>query len=240
MGHNNLIRGNGGEEAINKLVVLGHNNVIRNLHIGHLEVLGHNNTFKYLNLYKEAINSGFNNKFSECAYSEDAQYEEEEEEAPTDEYYQENYGNTFSFSNGDGHMGIQSQVESMLNGMNLGSDFGFNFNFQTNFPNLQTNIYVNQSEGSSEDSDSSEDSEESEEETERGYEEEKYYDDPQEQDEEADISPEERANIINSINSFSYHPKNKDDEDNCAVCLSKLEASQQVKQLGCKHVFHPK
>lgn len=240
MGHNNLIRGNGGGEAISKLVVLGHNNVIRNLHIGQLEVLGHNNTFKYLKLYKEAANSGFSNKFSGCEYSEDAQYEEEEEE-PTDEYYQEHaFRNTFEFGDGDGHIDIQSQVENMLKGMNLGSDFGLNFNFQTNLPNFQTNIYVNQSEGSSEDSDSSEDSEESEEETERGYEEEKYYDDPQEQDEEADISPEERANIINSINSFAYHPKNKNEEDNCAVCLSKLETNQQVKQLGCKHVFHPK
>ena len=35
------------------------------------------------------------------------------------------------------------------------------------------------------------------------------FEEEEEKDEEAHISKEERLNIINSINSFSYHPKGK-------------------------------
>jgi hypothetical protein len=115
---------------------------------------------------------------------------------------------------GDVHdimMNIQSQVGNMLGGINLGANF---------------NIVDSQFEQYSEDSD-----EESEEE--------KYGEEHDgEEDPEANISPEERTEIINSINSFSYVATG--DEENCAVCLSSLEDGQQVKKLMCSHVFHPK
>lgn len=64
MGHNNIIRGTGNDEAISKLTVLGHNNVINRLLIKNLEICGHNNCFKNLHLTKQPVNNGFSNKFS--------------------------------------------------------------------------------------------------------------------------------------------------------------------------------
>lgn len=63
-GHNNVIRGGNGVETIKKLVILGHNNIVTKLQIKSLEICGHNNNFKSLHLYKQPSNNGFHNKFS--------------------------------------------------------------------------------------------------------------------------------------------------------------------------------
>ena len=219
MGHNNELNGTQHGESIDKLVVLGHNNVIKDLEIGTLEVLGHNNVFKRLTWMKEPANSGYENKYYDVQVwggDTDACYESSSDSSDSSEDeggYTETQ--TFKFNTnmgGDVHdimMNIQSQVGDMLNGINLGSNFNIQY------------------EANSEDSD-----EESEEEKHGDYHEE------EEEDPEADISPEERAEIINSINSFSYTATGED--ENCAVCLSKLEDGQQVKKLMCSHTFHPK
>jgi hypothetical protein len=232
MGHNNVLCGTQEYEQIDKLVVLGHNNAIRGLTIKNLEVLGHNNTFKYLRLLNNPSDSGFHNKFSSVELAEE---EEENITYDTSANHQQFDSSSSSSSDEDddedeinvhttnfhfdtnfnGNMqdfvlNIQSQVGNLLNGINLTHD-------------INTNVY----EEYDSDSESSED------------EEEKYYED-EEQDEEAHISQMERANIINSINSYAYKQKNSEDDENCAVCLSKLETGQQVKALPCEHVFHPR
>eukprot|EP00352_Strombidinopsis_acuminata_P000933 CAMPEP_0176342860 /NCGR_PEP_ID=MMETSP0126-20121128/3513_1 /TAXON_ID=141414 ORGANISM="Strombidinopsis acuminatum, Strain SPMC142" /NCGR_SAMPLE_ID=MMETSP0126 /ASSEMBLY_ACC=CAM_ASM_000229 /LENGTH=102 /DNA_ID=CAMNT_0017688525 /DNA_START=1320 /DNA_END=1627 /DNA_ORIENTATION=+ len=50
-------------------------------------------------------------------------------------------------------------------------------------------------------------------------------------------SPEEVKNIINSISSFAYKEENT---VACAICLEDLKTGQQVKALGCAHLFHGK
>jgi len=50
-------------------------------------------------------------------------------------------------------------------------------------------------------------------------------------------SPEEIKNIINSISSFAYK---EEATIACAICLEDLKTGQQVKALGCAHLFHGK
>lgn len=70
MGHNNVIKGTDSMEKIAKLVVIGHNNTVKQVHVSRLEVLGHNNSFKSMYLNKQPSNSGFNNKFTNCGVLE--------------------------------------------------------------------------------------------------------------------------------------------------------------------------
>lgn len=229
-GHNNVVSGTLKTEMIGRLTVTGHNNVIKNMHVESIEVAGHNNTMKSLQLYSAPKNAGHNNKFSGCAQSENDHEDEHEQQYEGQGF--ENMG-----------FNIQCQIEDMMSGLNLGGDFmDFkNFNFKSSPHNIYVNHYENYEEYTDE-TDSSEDSEDSEddedEETDRD-EEEKYYDEQEDPDDESHISPNDRVNIINSIDSYAYHKKKKD-EEMCAVCISKLENKEQVKSLGCKHVFHSK
>jgi hypothetical protein len=216
MGHNNVITGVQKLEMISKLVVLGHNNIVKDLMIRRLEVLGHNNKFKNLNLVKQPTNNGFNNSFSninlvdnseenityDTSGAQNYKISSESSESSDDE----DFGNSsvhhqnFTFNTNFGDMNnlifnIQTQTNNLLNGINI--SHGFN-----------TNILVESSDGDShagsyDDSDYDEESEE-----------EKDYGNEEEEDEEAHISPEERIEIINAINSFSYQPKNKSEDEN--------------------------
>ena len=113
---------------------------------------------------------------------------------------------------------ISTQIGDMLSNLNISHNVTFN---------IGGNAY----EVASSDSDS--DSGEYDDEEDKNY----YYDEPQ--NEEAEITPEERNMIINAISSYSYDTSGKD-EENCAVCLWKLEQRQQVKWLPCAHIFHSK
>lgn len=230
MGHNNTVIGVGDDQVVCRLVVLGHNNRITDLTIDALEVMGHNNTMKNLQLCSEPTNSGHNNKFSRCGQLEDP-HEYEYEQQQHEQVFEGHEYEDMAFN-------IQCQVQKMLNGLNIGEDF-MNFNLSTSTP---SNVFVNHYE-QFDDSDSSDSSDDSENDESEVDEEEKYYGNeqyPEEEDEEAHISPAERADIINSISSYAYHRKAKDEEENCAVCISKIENGQQVKSLACKHLFHPK
>lgn len=241
MGHNNVIAGVQKLEMISKLVVLGHNNTVKDLKIRRLEVLGHNNKFKNLNLVKQPSNNGFNNSFSNINLvdnsDESITYDtsgaqnygssSESSESSDDEDFESSgvHHQNFTFNTNLGDMqnlifNIQTETNNLLNGINI--SHGFN-----------TNIRLGSSDGDSEDGsyDDSDYDEESEEEKDYG---------PEEEDEEAHISPEERIEIINAINSFAYQPKGGAEDENCAVCLCKLEIGQQVKCLPCNHMFHPK
>ena len=244
MGHNNVITGVQKLEMVSKLIVLGHNNTVKDLMIRRLEVLGHNNKFKNLNLVKQPSNNGFSNSFSNVQLVDSSEenitydtsgaqnYGISSESSESSDDDEEDYGSAhvhhqnFAFNTNFGDdmaniiFNIQTQTNDLLNGVNISHG-------------INTNIGVGSSDDDSEggsygDSDYDE---ESEEEKDYGLEEE---------DEEAHISPEERREIINSINSFAYQPKNKKEDENCAVCLCKLEVGQQVKSLPCKHMFHPK
>lgn len=241
MGHNNVIMGVQKLEMVTKLIVLGHNNTIKDLMIRRLEILGHNNKLKNLNLVKQPSNSGFNNTFSNinlvdssdenitydtsgannCYDSSESSESSDDEDFGDSSTHHQNF--TFNTNLGDMHnliFNIQTQTNNLLNGINI--SHGFN-----------TNIRVGSSDEDSEDGsyDDSEYDEESEEEKDYG---------PEDEDEESHISPEERIEIINAINSFAYQPKNKTEDENCAVCLCSLETGQQVKCLPCNHMFHPK
>lgn len=76
MGHNNVIKGTERMEKVDKLVVIGHNNTIKQCHVHRLEILGHNNSFKYLQLNKQPMNNGFNNKISSTVILEDGNEDE--------------------------------------------------------------------------------------------------------------------------------------------------------------------
>lgn len=171
---------------------------------------------------REPTNSGYRNKYYDvevCGGDTEACYEsssDSSESSDENDGYTETQTFQFDARMGDNihdiMMNVQSQVGNILHGINLGGNF-------------QTNFEFNHEEVDSEDEEE---------------EEEKYgdYNDGQEEDPEADISPEQRVEIINSINSFSY--KGGSEDQNCAVCLSKLEEGQQVKKLLCSHTFHPK
>lgn len=254
LGHNNVISGTEEFEMVNKLVVMGHNNIIHHLMIRNLEVLGHNNSFKHLQLLKQPTNSGISNKFKNVGLVEEEEignYETAEgndsdsssnsndssDDGYTNVYTQQHHFNfaTNSRDMQDLMFNIQSQVGNLLSDINISHNFHAQFrDHSEEDSDGESDV---ESEGGSEyqynNSEGYRDSQDSGDE----YEEQKYY---EEQDEEADITPEERANIINSISSFAYAPKDKDEDENCAVCLSKLEINQQVKALPCKHIFHPK
>lgn len=90
-----------------------------------------------------------------------------------------------------------------------------NFEFRTDFHadvqnilnNLNSHTFQNVQFDCSDDSSDEEEEEEYEPHPDLYQEEE--YEEEEEKDEEAHISKEERQNIINSINSFSYRPKDK-------------------------------
>lgn len=193
-----------------------------------MEVLGHNNTFKYLRLLNNPSDSGFHNKFTNVELAE----EEENITYDTSANHQNFDSSSSSSSDDDDDDDVDVHTtnfhfDTNMNGnmqdfvLNIQSQVGNLLNGINLTHNVNSNIYEEY------------DSESSEEE------EEKYYDDEPE-DEESHISAMERANIINSINSFAYEPKKEEEDENCAVCLSKLETGQQVKALPCEHIFHPR
>ena len=218
-GHNNIITGVHADEEISKLVVLGHNNVIRNLTIRVIEVQGHNNNFKNLQLLKMPVDSGYQNKFSNVDLLEDDS-EEYDESVTYDTAGAQNFDSSSesSESSDDGYHNIHSHTQNFTINTNFGSNCNveeFMFKIQSQIDNIHF--------GDSEESEVSD-------ETDEEQEEEKYYQ-QEEPDEEAHISPNQRIEIINSINSFAYKPKKKTDEENCAVCLCALERKQYVKTL---------
>lgn len=235
MGHNNIISGTEEYEGIVKLVVLGHNNVVKSLTIRTLEVLGHNNSFKNLQLLREPTNSGVSNKFSNIGFAGEEQ-NVTHDTAAHDRYEGSSDSDSSSDDSDEGDFTHHHNFNANFDNMD---DFMVNIHRQvgdmlSNF-NISTNIHANVEIDESQDS-SSQGSE-----SEEGYyEEEKYGEEEEVIDEEAHISPKERLKIINSIDSFAYDASSSKEEENCAVCLCKLENKQQVKSLPCKHVFHPK
>mmetsp|Transcript_3600 Transcript_3600/g.3047 ORF Transcript_3600/g.3047 Transcript_3600/m.3047 type:complete len:242 (-) Transcript_3600:178-903(-) len=198
MGHNNTICGTDEFEKLEKLVVLGHNNIVKNLMINRIEVLGHNNNFKYLYVHKQPLNNGFNNKFSNVGVME--QGSDEGERAAHEASVNQNFDTSSSSSS-------NSDSDSDEEGYTTTHNFTFSTdNF--NFGDMLRDVNLIQNLDNLEEVESLSDEEED-------YYEQQSYEDAQEEekDEEADISPEERLNIINAINSFQYASKKKD-EDN--------------------------
>ena len=230
MGHNNIIIGTSNFEMVDVLALLGHNNVVNRLMIKKLEVLGHNNSMKKLNLLRQPINKGSNNVFKNVVLIDDndvgASTEIFEDRSDYDsEYSQYSDDEEGSFMNAQQrNNGNNSRPNENNNANNRGHQFSSYFGdafFGSNGDQYYHTGSNNNDHRYSDDSD----------------EEEKHYEN--DSDEEAKISIQSRTDIINSINSFAYEPKGNDDE-NCAVCLCRLEPKQQVKALSCKHVFHPK
>lgn len=221
MGHNNVIRGTENFEKVHKLVVIGHNNTVRNCHINRMEVLGHNNTFKHLHLNKQPANNGFNNKFSNVGLLDDVP--EDDSTGDPSGYYQSASDTSDSSSNYNFLMILPpfyySQVPlNMLIGSQSDGDgytthnFEFSTNIHANVQDLLNNFAPQNFQSFQfECSDESSDEEEEEEYEPHPdiYHEDDYEEEEDEKDEEAHISREERLNIINSINSFSYRPKDK-------------------------------
>ena len=69
----------------------------------------------------------------------------------------------------------------------------------------------------------------------RNREERKEYEDPVIEN---DVTREQLSNIIISIPSFEFRPKNRSQKADCAVCLCRFEFDDLVKALSCGHLFH--
>mmetsp|Transcript_16886 Transcript_16886/g.16548 ORF Transcript_16886/g.16548 Transcript_16886/m.16548 type:complete len:200 (-) Transcript_16886:136-735(-) len=196
MGHNNVVRGTENFEKVHKLVVIGHNNTVRNCHINRMEILGHNNTFKHLHLNKQPANNGFNNKFSNVGLLDDVP--EDDSTGDPSGYYQSASDTSDSSSSQSDEDGYTTH------------NFEFSTNINANVQDLLNNFAPQNFQSFQFDcSDESSDEEEEEEYEPHPdiYHEDDY--EEEEKDEEAHISKEERLNIINSINSFSYRTKDK-------------------------------
>lgn len=199
MGHNNTVSGTGEFEKVNKLVVLGHNNSIRNLMINRVEILGHNNNIKYVYCNKQPLNNGFHNKFSNVGVMEGGSDDGEGITNDTCAHHELDSSSSSSSSSDSDMEGYTTthNFTFSTNNLNVG-DILSNVNLIHNLDNL------NNFEEAYEDSSNGEGD---------YYGEEAYEEEEEEKDPEAHISPEERVNIINSINSFQYDPKSKEDEN---------------------------
>ena len=254
MGHNNVVKGTEDYETIKKLVVLGHNNVINQLSIKDLEICGHNNNFKHLVLTKQPVNNGFQNKIQamfvndsgneQAEYEQSVQFEQVSDDDSSDESdsidsemdqnsfqtnIQADVMQNININLGNGLEGITANLPEQINQILSGINISSNVNGAT------FDVYNYEQNDSSDEDDDSEYGEIDDEE--QKYTEYDVIDDEEEQDEESHISPEERANIINSIQSTPYGGK---EDENCAICLSHLTQKQHVKKLPCGHIFHPK
>ena len=178
--------------------------------------MGHNNYLHNIQVEREPKNYGRNNKFRNVEMANGV-YQETEENNEEPESNRASSSRSSSNSNAEGYTAtrnfelstdFEGNLRDMMNGLSMQYNIGEHFGEQ--FQALFDDQFYNDN-----------DSEEEE-----------------EKDEEAHISPEERMNIINSLNSFSYNPKDQTEEVKCAVCLSNLVVGQQVKGLPCSHMFH--
>jgi len=176
--------------------------------INRVEVLGHNNNFKYLYVHKQPVNNGFNNKFSKVGVMEQNsdidenitydtsgnQHEDSSSSSSSDDDDERGYTTThnFEFTTGEGNF-------PNFNFSNV-SDILRDVNLVYNLDQVNDELVSHGSSSDSEESDY--------------YGGEEYEEEEEEKDEEAHISPQERQNIINSINSFKYYQKNKKEEEN--------------------------